>query len=878
MNERSPDGRRALRARLEAAEGQIRATSDILRVLASSSPVRGEVLDAIADNARRLLRADVAQLHLANGDLVPLRAWSGLTPEFIEASGRHPPRRDRATLVGRVTLDRTPQQIRDVLADPDYAQFELQRLGGYRTIAGAPMLIDDEVVGSITVWRTEVAPFDEAELALLLSFAAQAALALRHTDLYAALESRTEQLAHSVDQLKALAQIGEAISSSLDPDEVLTMIVTQAVQLTGTDGGSIMEYDDEARAFRVLAAYGTEPDVVETLRRATLDIDRTWVGLAARTRELHQIRDLDDVDLDPHLKILHDAGWRSLVVAPLVRPDRVVGALVVRRKVPGDFTADACELLETFASQSAIALMNARLYRELERQSLALAQASRHKSEFLASMSHELRTPLNAVIGFSDVLLDRIFGELNERQEDYLGDIRSAGRHLLALLNDILDLSKIEAGRMELDLAAFDLEPVLDASIALVRERAAQHGIELSLDCDPDLGAVEGDELRIKQVLLNLLSNAVKFTPDGGSIVVTARPSGADVAVSVRDTGIGIDAADQEQIFDSFGQSGGSASKAEGTGLGLTLSRRIVRLHGGELTVRSVLGGGSTFTFTLPRRRETPADGPGNANGETVVVIEDDPRSAELVRVHLEAAGLRVVTAPTGEEGLILVRTTRPAAIVLDVRLPGIDGWDVLADLKTDPDTAPIPVVVVTVAPERGHAFALGAADYLAKPVRGDHLLSALHRALETHAAPAAGASPTAAGTAVPLSVVVIDDDPMALSLVRATLEPRGWLVHTCDGGVGAADMVREVRPSVVLVDLMMPLVDGFQVIDDLSRLPGGEHPPVVVLTAKALTPTDRRRLEGRIAWVSEKGGLDLEDLARRLAALAARSGSGGPA
>ncbi len=456
------DGRRALRARLEAAEGQIRATSDILRVLASSSPVQGDVLDAIADNARRLLRADGSQLHLTSGDLVPLRASSGLTPEFLEAAGRNPPRHDRETLIGRVTLDRRPHQIPDVLADPDYAQFELQRLGRYRTIAGAPMLIDGEVVGAINVWRTEVAPFDDAELALLLSFAAQAALALRHTELYAALESRSDELARSVDRLRALAQIGEAISSSLDPDEVLTMIVTQAVLLTGTDGGSIMEYDDEARAFRVRAAYGTAPTVVDSLRHATLHIDRTWVGLAARTRELHQIRDLDDYELDPHLQILHDAGWRSLVVVPLVRPDRVVGALVVRRKVPGGFSEEVCELLETFASQSAIALMNARLYRELERQSVALAQASRHKSEFLASMSHELRTPLNAVIGFSDVLLERMFGELNERQEEYLGDIRSAGRHLLALLNDVLDLSKIEAGRMELDIGAFDLEPVLD--------------------------------------------------------------------------------------------------------------------------------------------------------------------------------------------------------------------------------------------------------------------------------------------------------------------------------------------------------------------------------------------------------------------------------
>ncbi|HET8987086.1 MAG TPA: response regulator, partial [Humibacillus sp.] len=760
----------------------------------------------------------------------------------------------------------------DVLADPDYGQFVLQTLGGYRSILGAPMVVDDEVVGTLTVWRTEVDPFDERAEDLLTTFAEQAAVALRHVDLFAAVESRSAELARKVDQLEALAEVGEAISSTLVADEVLTTIVSHAVQLSGTDGGSLMEYDESTGLFGVRAAYGTSPAVVDALRAAEIHIDSTWVGQAAKHREVQQIADLDEAPqpLDPHLAVLHAAGWRSLVAIPLARPDRVVGALVVRRLTPGFFSEETCELLAAFASQSAVALTNARLYQELERQSLELAEASRHKSEFLASMSHELRTPLNAVIGFSEVLLKRMFGELNERQEDYLKDIHSAGRHLLALMGDILDLSKIEAGRMELDPTTFPMDDVLAQAISLVRERAALHGIRLTLESPHALGAITADELRLKQVLLNLLSNAVKFTPDGGSVDVRASRDGDAVEVTVTDTGIGIDPADQERIFDSFQQGERSASSSEGTGLGLTLSRRIIGLHGGRLWLESTPGVGSTFGISIPQPRAAAHPDAGErravedapTSGPTIVVIEDDPRSAELIELHLRAAGLRVLVATTGEAGLELVRAEPSVAVVLDIHLPGMNGWEVLTELKSDPDTASVPVVVVSVEPERGRGFALGATEYLVKPVSGEHLLAAVTRLLPRR--PTEDESDMGR-----LSVVVVDDDPLALKLVRSTLEPLGWTVHTCAGGQQAADVVRAVSPSVVVMDLLMPQVDGFAVIDELRPEHDSEGPPIVVLTAKSLTPQDRSRLEGRIAFVAEKAGIDLPSLARRLAAVA---------
>jgi signal transduction histidine kinase/CheY-like chemotaxis protein len=863
-------------ARLAGVQQQLRATSDILRVLTTSTTTgtssRDHVFDAVVDNARRLLDAQVAQIYLVKGDSYVLARSSGLTAEFVDFVAQHPIARDRATLVGRVTIDRTIHQIDDVLADPDYRRTDYQRVGGFRTMMGAPMVVGDQVVGALNVWRTEVAPFDENDQALLMTFAEQAALALRHVELFGDLESRSAELARKVEQLEALAEVGAAISSTLVADEVLTTIVSHAVQLSGTDGGSLMEYDEASRLFGVRTAYGTSPEVIEALRAAEIHIDRTWVGRAARTREVLQIPDLDaePAPLDPHLRVLHASGWRSLVAIPLVRPDRVVGALVVRRKSTGAFSEETCELLAAFASQSAVALTNARLYQQLEQQSVELAEASRHKSEFLASMSHELRTPLNAVIGFSEVLLERMFGELNERQEDYLEDIHAAGRHLLALLGDILDLSKIEAGRMELDLTTFPMDDVLVQALSLVRERAALHGIRLTLDATA-IGSVTADELRLKQVLLNLLTNAVKFTPDGGSVDVRARRDGDQVEVTVTDTGVGIDQADQERIFDSFQQGERTASSSEGTGLGLTLSRRIIELHGGRLWLSSTPGEGSTFGISIPQPEG--AAGPvederwmiddASATGPTVVVIEDDPRSAELVDLHLRAAGLRAIGAATGEQGLELVRSERPVAVVLDIHLPGMNGWEVLTALKSDPTTADVPVVVVSVEPERGRGFALGATEYLVKPVSGDHLLAAVTRVLPQR-------RPDGVADTGRLSVVVVDDDPLALKLVRSTLEPLGWEVHTCTGGQQAADVVRAVAPSVVVMDLLMPQVDGFAVIDQLRPERDSDGPPIVVLTAKSLTPQDRSRLEGRIAFVAEKAGLDLPRLARRLAAVAA--------
>ena len=468
------------------------------------------------------------------------------------------------------------------------------------------------------------------------------------------------------------------------------------------------------------------------------DVD--LIGQTALADQPLEIPDLAVVERDEFLDTVFQDGWRSVLAVPMIVGDEMIGVLVIRRRGTGDYPPDVVELLETFASQSALAIVNARLYRELETQSRELEIASNHKSEFLASMSHELRTPLNAVIGFSEVLLERMFGEINERQEEYLRDIWNSGRHLLELLNEILDLSKVEAGRMTLDPSIFSVPSALEYTLAMVRERAAAHGITITVEIADDVGEIEADELRFKQVVLNLLSNAVKFTPDGGSVSVRAHRRDTELVVTVTDTGIGVPPEDQEKIFESFQQGGRGPAREEGTGLGLTLCRRIVGLFGGRMWLESTVGEGSTFGFAIPAASRTVGATATQRDGEfpVVVLVDDDRASLDLMAAYLDDAPVQVIRATDGVSGLDLIRKVLPAAVVLDIKLPRLDGWQVLAELKASDDTAVIPVIIASVVDDRPRGQALGAAVQLLKPVSRDDLMVAL-RSVGVHGKVASG-------------------------------------------------------------------------------------------------------------------------------------------
>jgi GAF domain-containing protein len=588
----------------EALEQQT-ATAEILRVISRSQTDVQPVFDTIVRSAVKLCDGLSSVLFQFDGELIHLVAQHNYTPEAFAAAHRiFPARPTRALGTGRAILERAVVHMPDVELDPEFQNQALSaaRAIGYRSGLWVPMLREGAPIGVIVVTRAEPGPFSESEIELLKTFADQAVIAVENVRLFKELQARTGELTQSVEKLTALGEVSRAVSSTLDVETVLNTIVSRASQLAGAAGCSIFEYDAAAERFELRATHNDDTEFVEALRAVPLRKGEGLMGRAAQMREPIQIPDITQPGA--YQSSVRDTlirfGYRALLSVPLLREDQIIGSLSFNRKAPGEFPPEVVDVLKTFATQSALAVQNARLFREIADKSAQLEAASRHKSEFLANMSHELRTPLNAIIGFSEILAEKMFGDINEKQTEYLQDILESGRHLLSLINDILDLSKIEAGRMELERSEFDLPNAIENALILVRERANRRGVKLASTIDKRLGMIGGDERKVKQVLLNLLSNALKFTPEGGRIDVGASLHDEVAEVSVADTGIGIAPADQDAVFEEFRQVGTADKKAEGTGLGLALSRKFIELHGGRIWVKSELGTGSTFTFTLP--------------------------------------------------------------------------------------------------------------------------------------------------------------------------------------------------------------------------------------------------------------------------------------
>jgi signal transduction histidine kinase len=421
-----------------------------------------------------------------------------------------------------------------------------------------------------------------------------------YADLEKKVQIRTAELATSVEELRALGEVSQAVNSTLDLETVLATIVAKAVQLSSTDAGAIYVLDETGREFEIRATHGMTEAMIAALRDQHLSISESTIAPAVSRRAPVQVPDLLDEALTPTLEIVVRAGYRALLVVPLLRPDRIVGVLVVRRKLPGDFPANIVGLLETFAAQSVLALQNARLFHEIEEKGRELEIASRHKSQFLANMSHELRTPLNAILGYTELILDRIYGEIPERVRGVLDRVQSNGRHLLGLINDVLDLAKIEAGQLNLSLADYSLQSVIETVSVAVESLATEKQLALNIEIPPNLPHGYGDERRLSQVLLNLVGNAIKFT-DAGEVAIKASAANGSFTVAVRDTGPGISETDQIKIFEEFQQADSSSTRQKGgSGLGLSIAKKIVEMHGGRLWVESAVGHGSTFFMAVP--------------------------------------------------------------------------------------------------------------------------------------------------------------------------------------------------------------------------------------------------------------------------------------
>jgi signal transduction histidine kinase/CheY-like chemotaxis protein len=495
-------------------------------------------------------------------------------------------------------------------------------------------------------------------------------------------------------------------------------------------------------------------------------------------------------------------------------------------------------------------------------------QANRTKSSFLANMSHELRTPLNAIIGYSEMLQEEAEDEQLPGFVADLKKIHAAGKHLLSLINDVLDLSKIESGKMELFLEDFDLKALIDDVNSTIHPLVEKNANVLSVKCPPDLPPMHADVTRVRQVLFNLLSNASKFTERGTvSLEVEQEKIGPFdwIVFKIKDTGIGMTPDQLSKLFQAFTQADASTSRRYGgTGLGLVISRRFCQMMGGDIMVTSQYGKGSIFTVRLPLNvldRKTAAGGPSPSDSvtikvptgkaepvATVLVIDDDPTACDLMARGLSKENFKVVTAPTGEEGLKVARELRPDVITLDVLMPGMDGWAVLRSLKSDPDLCEIPVIMITMMDDKEMGHTLGAADFLPKPIDRDRLVSTLRKFKQ-------------AGT----PVLIVEDDPGIREMMRRALEADGWVVMEAENGRVAIEKVQQKTPGLILLDLMMPEMDGFEVVAALRRNDAWAAIPVVVVTAKDLTPQDRERLDGHVKKIFQKGALSREELAREI-------------
>jgi adenylate cyclase len=670
---------------------------------------------------------------------------------------------------------------------------------------------------------------------------------------------RTAELAQSVQELRALGDVTQAVNSSIDVETVLSTIVAKAVQLSGTQAGAIYVFDDVAQEFRLRATYGMDDKLIAEIKDRHMHIGETAIGKAAAQRMPIQIPDVQSDPASPVLDVIVRAGFRALLTVPLLGTDRLVGALVIRRKEPGEFPKHIVDLLQMFAAQSVLAIQNASLFAEVEEKGHQLKMASEHKSQFVSSVSHELRTPLNAIIGLTEMMVKNAARFGTEKAQEPLQRANRAGIHLLGLINQVLDLSKIEAGKLELNPQTVQLAPLINDVIGTAGQLAEQNKNRLLVDAQENLGALTVDPMRLRQILLNLLSNACKFTK-AGEVKLAARKvsNGSNIVeFAVSDTGIGMTVEQQAKLFEEFTQADSSTARQYGgTGLGLAITRKLARMMGGDVTVTSEPGNGSIFTVRLPgsadleARRLTTSEGRPSPHAGCVLVIDDDATARELIADHLKAEGFSVVTAVGGVEGLKLAKELSPTAITLDVMMPDLDGWSVLAALRQDPELADIPVIMVTIVDEHRRGIALGAAGYLTKPIDRERL----HRLVSRFRAPEP-----------PTRVLLVEDDAVQRERMRGWLEGPEWSVREAANGREALDRLKQGKPDVILLDLMMPEMDGFAVVAALQKRVDWRDIPVIVITSLDLDAKDRERLNAGVQLVLVKERFQPADLVERI-------------
>ena len=574
------------------------ATGEVLSVISRSPSELQPVLDSIAETASHLCQADFAYIYRLEADRYRLAAINSTKADYVRWLTDHPISPGRGTLVGRVALEKLTVHIPDNVLDPEYIWSESRERGGFRTMLGVPLIRDGVVVGVIALVRGIVRPFSEKQIELATTFASQAVIAINNVGLFDEVAARNRDLT-------ALGEVGRAVSSILDLKVVLKTIVDRAVELSGTDAGSIYYYRPEVGRFELGETSGLDEDVVARFRQLDIALRQTGMGEAIAQREPVQIADLMKRPSNVLRDAALEAGLRAALVVPLLGSERALGALVLQRRRIGEFPPSVVSLMQSFADQSAIALENARLFEEIARKGRELEIASQHKSQFVANMSHELRTPLAAILGYAELMQEGFYEPQGPKSLDALTRIRSNGKHLLGLINTVLDIAKIESGQFTLSMADYAMDGVIETVRVATEALAHNKRLALKTEVAASLPIGLGDEQRLTQVLLNLVGNAIKFT-DTGEVRITARSENAHFIVCVADTGPGIAPDQLTRVFEQFHQVDSSSTKKKGgTGLGLTIAKQIVEMHGGRIWVESEPGRGASFLLQLPVRAES---------------------------------------------------------------------------------------------------------------------------------------------------------------------------------------------------------------------------------------------------------------------------------
>jgi signal transduction histidine kinase/DNA-binding response OmpR family regulator len=867
----------------EETRERVRRTEFLLSTseTAASTLDTAEVLRRVARTVAKAIGADMTGAYLVDERGTALRPAAGyrVPPERLETYLQY-----HIPLKGHPFVEEAWHSQQVVFSDdvPNDPRFDAQTLELFlaQSCLLIPMIVKDEIIGAMwAVWWEETHRFAEEELRLVEGIVRQAAIAIQNAHLFEDVRRAHQEERRRSEELGVLYEVSlELAQEQRDLNTVLETITRRAMTLLDADGGGIWLWQEDDQALELVITFQVG-DVDMTGRRL-----KPGEGLTGRAFVERKTQVIDDyLAWAGHSSTFDDASFFAAMSVPMIWQARAFGAMVVTRgQRDHPFSAGEQYLAELLAGQAAAAIENARLFEEvevarselqqraeaLEEANVRLQELDRLKSQFLANMSHELRTPLNSIIGFSEVLMDGLVGEMTPEQAECVRDIHHSGEHLLTLINDILDISKIEAGRMELEPTTFDVAALLAEVQATVIPMIEKKSQVLTIEQAEDLPPLTADRFRVKQTLLNLLSNAHKFTPAQGRITITCRLADPiTMLFSVADPGIGIKPQDQEIIFEEFRQ---VAREATGTGLGLAISKRLVEMHGGRIWVESEYGHGATFSFLLPLagppapKPEVPGETALPSGGKVVLVVEDDRQFSNLLAFYLRQEGYVPVPHYNGVGVLERVRALKPALITLDIILPDQDGWEVLRALKSDPQIKDIPVLVISVLENSELAFSLGAVDYLVKPIRGENL----HRLLERLTTPEPPARE--------FKVLVVDDDPNLVSLLRKMLPAEGYTLLPAYDGQQGLGLARHEHPDVVLLDLLMPGMNGFEVLEALRADAQTAHIPVVVLTIKEITREDCEQLNNQIQGLMRKSALTPHALLaelRRLEALASAPG-----